>query len=100
MFILKIDINECNGDNDCDHNCNNTQGSYTCYCDTGYELLNTTHCIDTDECSDNNGGCEHQCNNTVGSYECSCYGGYTLDCNGLNCSGKLVYTCTANTVYM
>ena len=34
------DINECSDDdsNGCNHVCTNTDGSYTCYCNTGYEL--------------------------------------------------------------
>ena len=32
------DVNECNGDHVCDHNCTNTNGSYICSCDPGYEL--------------------------------------------------------------
>ena len=39
MTDYKTDINECIN-NYCHHNCNNTEGSYYCYCDTGYELLN------------------------------------------------------------
>ena len=41
MFIA-TDIDECrdNGGN-CSHHCNNTMGSYSCYCDIGY-ALNTT----------------------------------------------------------
>ena len=35
---LFIDINECEGSNNCDinANCTNTQGNYTCSCNTGY----------------------------------------------------------------
>ena len=29
---------------DCEVYCTNTPGLYICYCDDGYELLNTTHC--------------------------------------------------------
>ena len=32
------DINECNGNHACDHNCTNVDGSYICSCDPGYEL--------------------------------------------------------------
>jgi len=32
------DINECNGDHECDQGCNNTVGSYSCSCDDGYLL--------------------------------------------------------------
>ena len=83
-----LDIDECSkGTDGCHQQCSNTQGSYICYCNTGYELLNTTHCTDTDECADNNGGCDHNCINTVGSFECSCNSGYTLGSNGFNCDG-------------
>ena len=35
--VFYTDINECAEDSDgCAHNCNNTLGSYICYCDVGY----------------------------------------------------------------
>ena len=39
-ILLTSDINECcdSCSNECDQNCNNTDGSYICYCNTGYEL--------------------------------------------------------------
>ena len=37
--VIAVDISECNNIY-CHHHCNNTEGSYYCYCDTGYELLN------------------------------------------------------------
>ena len=32
------DVNECNGDHECDHDCMNTVGSFLCSCDDGYLL--------------------------------------------------------------
>ena len=38
-IIVTIDIDECSMQVDeCEHNCNNTLGSYTCSCDDGYSL--------------------------------------------------------------
>ena len=36
--IAVLDINECAGDHGCDHLCNNTDGSFYCYCNPGYML--------------------------------------------------------------
>ena len=39
-----IDIDECNIDNgDCQHNCHNNYGSYSCSCYDGYYLLEDSH---------------------------------------------------------
>ncbi|CAH1772451.1 unnamed protein product, partial [Owenia fusiformis] len=54
-------------------------GSYTCFCDPGYSMLEDNTCIDTDECVSSNGGCKRKCVNTVGSYYCDCGPGYMLD---------------------
>ena len=36
---LYTDVDECaDGTNGCNHNCSNTNGSYVCFCFTGYEL--------------------------------------------------------------
>ena len=36
---MSIDINECDTNKGgCEHNCDNTQGSYYCTCRAGYEL--------------------------------------------------------------
>ena len=38
------DIDECeNEKNPCDHNCTDTDGSYTCSCDSGYTLNEDKH---------------------------------------------------------
>ena len=40
-----IDINECNtGNGGCEHTCTNSDGSFTCSCDTGYQLDSNKHC--------------------------------------------------------
>ena len=103
--MRNVDINECMTDNGgCTHNCNNTAGSYQCYCEDGYKLNSDDHTcdgktspyeascaqytykfyksnlyvVDNDECQFCNGGYDHDCTNTNGSYYCSCYDGYIL----------------------
>ena len=44
ICIVYVDINECAGDHGCDHLCNNTDGSFHCYCNPGYMLVNGTTC--------------------------------------------------------
>lgn len=39
-----IDINECESNNGgCDHICTNTESSYTCSCNSGYQLESDEH---------------------------------------------------------
>ena len=86
-FIL--DINECtNGTNLCEQTCYNTEGSYVCDCQPGYELSNNLTCSDINECLNNNGGCNQMCVNQVGSYYCQCNASYVLDEDGRGCSGQ------------
>ena len=37
-IIYYLDVNECAGDHGCHHLCNNTNGSFHCYCNPGYML--------------------------------------------------------------
>ena len=97
-----IDINECLTNNGgCEQLCNNTYGSFICYCSSGYNLgqgifcsgifLYWYHCkiiIDINECQNDNGKCDQICVNEIGSYHCDCRTGYKLDNNGLNCQSK------------
>ena len=87
--FLSPDINECLEETSgCSHNCDNTEGSYSCSCPTGYLLEPDNHtCTDINECITNNGGCEEICDNTSGSYTCFCQTGYTVDDSGHNCTG-------------
>ncbi len=36
--MIHLDINECEVANDCQSNCDNLIGSYSCSCDAGYQL--------------------------------------------------------------
>ena len=38
VSLMYVDINECNGDHKCQYQCQNSQGSYTCLCPSGYQL--------------------------------------------------------------
>ena len=47
IIILHLkDIDECivNDNEDCDHNCTNTIGSYVCSCTDGYYLMSDNSC--------------------------------------------------------
>ena len=40
-----VDVDECTEKiSECDHNCTNTLGSYTCSCSPGYQLIDKTKC--------------------------------------------------------
>ena len=43
-FTNPTDIDECES-SPCDHNCRNTEGSYTCSCNPGYSLSRRTRCV-------------------------------------------------------
>ena len=47
LYIVKLlDINECiKGTDICDHNCTNTNGSYTCHCEEGFILKDEYSCL-------------------------------------------------------
>ncbi|XP_038073778.1 fibrillin-1-like [Patiria miniata] len=74
-----IDIDECQGRNDCsaNANCTNTVGSYQCDCVTGYTGDGQT-CTDIDECTLGLDDCQQECSNTEGSFACNCSAGFTL----------------------
>ncbi|KAL6481450.1 hypothetical protein MHYP_G00095300 [Metynnis hypsauchen] len=75
------DVNECNKDNGrCDHECNNSVGSYHCSCHDGYSLSGHHMCLDVNECTDVPDVCgTAQCRNLIGSYECLCKVGYVYN---------------------
>ncbi|XP_070549842.1 uncharacterized protein [Ptychodera flava] len=81
------DYDECEVDNgQCQHNCVNTEGSYNCTCNIGYQLNSGRHnCDDINECLDNTDACEQECINTDGSYRCDCTPGFQLDSDMVSC---------------
>merc|ERR1712019_163052 len=70
-------------DNNCDANaaCTNTDGSFTCACNDGWDGTGDA-CEDVDECAstdDNNCDANASCTNTDGSFTCACNENYTGD---------------------
>ncbi|ELT92227.1 hypothetical protein CAPTEDRAFT_60137, partial [Capitella teleta] len=68
------DVDEClvlNGG--CGMLCKNSEGSFFCSCDEGFQLGSDRRtCNDINECDFYNGGCSHKCVNEEGSYSCQC----------------------------
>ena len=91
------DINECSSDSHgCDHYCQNSDGSYSCHCSTGYKLASDGRaCEDINECNQVPNVCSQQCTNTMGSYSCRCISGYRLDSDKKTCND--IDECSENT---
>uniref|UniRef100_A0A7N8XTK6 Growth arrest-specific 6 n=1 Tax=Mastacembelus armatus TaxID=205130 RepID=A0A7N8XTK6_9TELE len=80
------DVDECRKRNGgCDHECNNTMGSYRCSCHQGYMLVGRHMCSDVDECEDPGVCGTAQCENKEGSYDCLCDIGYVYDNETTSC---------------
>ena len=69
--------------------CENTIGSYTCACPSGYQRETSTgKCIDLDECEDDL-MCQYGCINLVGGYRCDCPVGFVQHYYWNQCIGLL-----------
>uniref|UniRef100_F6QD70 Hemicentin 2 n=1 Tax=Ornithorhynchus anatinus TaxID=9258 RepID=F6QD70_ORNAN len=67
------DLDECQVRGLCQHDCQNTEGSYQCLCPTGYRLFPSgKNCQDINECVEEGIECgpSQMCFNTRGSYQC------------------------------
>lgn len=63
----------------CIRNSSDARGSYTCMCETGYQLAaDQHHCEDVDDCKLVPNPCPQLCVNTQGGFRCHCYPGYDL----------------------
>eukprot|EP00795_Rhopilema_esculentum_P005941 gene5941-11289_t len=74
----KLDVNECLFGMCKNGKCINTQGSFKCICDRGYDVDEKGKaCEDIDECKIAKGICgSGKCINTPGSFRCQCEPGY------------------------
>ena len=91
-----VDEDECDFYTNCQHSCVNTEGSFHCECNEGYQLADDGYsCNDINECHELNGGCEFGCRNTNGSRQCYCYHGYEL-LNETHCDNEILCTVVQN----
>ena len=69
--------------------CLNTNGSYTCACEEGYEGLGRFFCINIDECALGTHTCDSKssvCRDTRGGFQCPCRPGFVGMGKGKPCS--------------
>ena len=83
------DIDECaTNTSRCSQKCNNTDGSFRCDCDEGYELSDDQRtCTDINECLMDAHDCQQLCMNTDGGFRCECNSGFQLNSDQNSCSG-------------
>uniref|UniRef100_A0A3P9PS30 Fibrillin 1 n=1 Tax=Poecilia reticulata TaxID=8081 RepID=A0A3P9PS30_POERE len=66
--------------------CVNTEGSFQCICNAGFELTpDGKNCVDHDECATTNMCLNGMCINEDGSFKCICKPGFTLAPTGRYC---------------
>ncbi|KAH9488407.1 hypothetical protein Btru_062841 [Bulinus truncatus] len=93
------DINECGNITDyCAANelCENSMGSYRCYCDFGYRKDTSNKCLDINECAERTHKCNQICTNTGGGYNCSCHEGNIMTSDNKTCSAPANTVCNCS----
>uniref|UniRef100_A0A2K5IIM5 Adhesion G protein-coupled receptor E5 n=1 Tax=Colobus angolensis palliatus TaxID=336983 RepID=A0A2K5IIM5_COLAP len=114
-----LDINECASPSKVScgkfSDCRNTEGSYHCVCNPGYELVSGAKtfknesentCQDVDECQQNPRLCKSYgtCVNTLGSYTCQCLPGFKFKpedpklCTDVDECSSSLHQCDSSTV--
>eukprot|EP00057_Strongylocentrotus_purpuratus_P018875 XP_011673349.1 PREDICTED: neurogenic locus notch homolog protein 1-like [Strongylocentrotus purpuratus] len=85
--VMQEDIDECDLSSDVcrNGNCTNTDGSYYCTCNEGFEGTGNDSCSDINECLGAQ-NCNQTCINSPGNYSCSCLPGFQLHDDGLTCN--------------
>ncbi|XP_071991885.1 growth arrest-specific protein 6 [Engystomops pustulosus] len=100
------DINECaDRKGGCSHYCVNKNGTYHCFCQSGYHLLaDNKTCADIDECKASPNICgTAKCRNMPSTYTCLCEDGFkyeesTKSCQDINeCDEKRCEQTCVNT---
>ncbi|KAM8904587.1 uncharacterized protein AB9W97_008187 [Spinachia spinachia] len=72
--------------------CTDAIGTYTCYCQAGYQGFNCEIVI-PELCENKNGGCEHFCKVEKGNIHCSCADGYYLGSDDKSCDSDEPFRC-------
>ncbi|XP_034037352.1 uncharacterized protein LOC117520127 [Thalassophryne amazonica] len=72
--------------------CKDTIGSYTCYCQAGFQGFNCEIVI-PELCENKNGGCEHFCTVHDRVIHCSCADRYFLGPDDKSCFSNQTYKC-------
>ncbi|XP_053632202.1 vitellogenin receptor isoform X1 [Cherax quadricarinatus] len=95
--------NDCDDGSDegdqCNETCVETKCIYQCFktpvgpqcaCPQGQHIdpLNSSNCLDVNECESDESVCDHFCTNNDGSYTCWCGEGYELQTDGVTCNTK------------
>ncbi|CAN9498312.1 unnamed protein product [Ophioblennius macclurei] len=95
FWAIYVDGDACES-RPCVHNgrCKDGIGTYTCYCQEGYQGFNCEIVI-PELCENNNGGCDHFCNVVHGNVECSCADGYFLSSDYKSCDSNEKFKCGA-----
>lgn len=81
------DIDECEtGQDNCDQDCENTEGGFKCSCHTGELDTDRASCVEVNPCDTENGHCEDLCVH-IGHREavCTCENGLLLDTDMRSC---------------
>ncbi|KAM6957990.1 uncharacterized protein LKV04_022126 [Tautogolabrus adspersus] len=74
--------------------CKDGIGSYTCFCQSGYQGFDCEIVI-PELCENKNGGCEHFCQVHNGNIRCSCTDGYYLASDDKSCHSNETFKCGA-----